>query len=169
VSGPAITLREWREDDLEEVVRLTNDPEIPRWTRVPEPNTLETAREWFARRPPDELHLCVADPETGEILGSVGLLRGDAENGRAEIGYWVAGEHRGRGVATAAVEQIARRAFADGWHRLELHIDPENAASRRVAEKAGFALEGVLRGYELIKDRRADVAMYARIASAVNG
>ena len=164
-----IALREWTEADLDEVVRLTNDPEIPRWTRVPEPNTAESVREWFAGIPSDELHLCVADPETDEILGSVGLLRGDRENGRAEIGYWVAAEHRGRGVATAAVDAVAQRAFADGWHRLELHIDPENAASRRVAEKAGFALEGVLRGYELIKDRRADVAMYARIASAGNG
>jgi len=54
--------------------------------------------------------------------------------------------------------------FAEGWHRLELHIDPANAASCRVAEKAGFVLEGVLRGYELIKERRADVAMYARLA-----
>ena len=164
-----IALREWRETDIPEVVRLTNDGVIPRWTRVPEPNTEETARAWFDAMPFDEIHLAIVDPETDTILGSIGLLRGDADSRRAELGYWVAAEHRGRGIAPAAVELMVERAFADGWHRLELHIDPANAASRRVAEKAGFALEGILREYELIKDRRADVAMYARIASAGNG
>ena len=164
-----VALREWREADLDDVVRLTNDPEIPRWTRVPEPNTVEIAREWFASIPDDELHLCIADGSSGAVLGSVGLMRGDAENRRAEIGYWVGAEHRGRGVASAAVELMAQRAFAAGWHRLELHIDPDNAASRRVAEKAGFELEGILRGYEVIKDRRADVAMYARLGSGAHG
>jgi RimJ/RimL family protein N-acetyltransferase len=78
-------------------------------------------------------------------------------------------DHRGRGVATAAVDLMSARAFADGWHRLELHIDPDNAASRRVAEKAGYAFEGVLRSYEVLKDARVDVAMYARIACAAHG
>lgn len=158
-----VLLRAWRDEDVDEIVRCTNDPEIPRWTRVPAPNTAEIVREWLAAMPDDELHLCVADPDTGAVLGSVGLMRGDRENRRAEIGYWVAAEHRGRGVAVAAVEEVARRAFADGWERLELHIDPRNAASRRVAEKAGFALEGILREYEVLKERRADVAMYARL------
>ena len=164
-----IALREWTEADIADVIRLTNDPEIPRWTRVPEPNTIETVSAWFASRPDDEWHLAVVDAERGEVVGSVALIRGDRDNGRAEIGYWVAAEHRGMGAASTAVAMVAERAFAAGWHRLELHIDPDNAASRRVAEKAGFALEGVLRDYELIKDRRADVAMYARIASPRNG
>ena len=163
-----LVLREWREGDIDEIVRCTNDPEIPRWTRVPEPNTAEHVRAWLGAWPEDELHLCVTD-DSGAILGSVGLVRGDRDNGRAEVGYWVAAEHRGRGIAPAAVELLCERAFADGWHRLELHIDPRNTASRRVAEKAGFQLEGVLRDYELIKERRADVAMYARLASAGNG
>ena len=164
-----VALREWTEADIAEILRLTDDPEIPRWTRVPEPNTEEDVRAWLGQWPEDEVHLAVVDPETGELLGSVGLMRGDRESGRAEIGYWIAAARRGQGVATAAVEAMAERAFADGWHRLELHIDPENAASRRVAEKAGFELEGVLRHYEVIKERRVDVAMYARIASARNG
>jgi len=159
-----IALREWTEADTDEIVRLTNDPEIPRWTRVPDPNTAEAVREFFASVPDDEVHLGVVDADTGVIVGSVGLMRGDRESGRAEVGYWVAAEHRRQGIASAAVELMAQRAFADGWYRLELHIDPDNLASRRVAEKAGFELEGILRGYEVIKERRMDVAMYARLA-----
>ncbi|MCW2966976.1 MAG: N-acetyltransferase [Solirubrobacteraceae bacterium] len=160
-----VALRHWREDDVEACVRGTNDPEVVRWTRVPENNTAAMAREHLFAEDEHEMRLAVADAATDELLGAVSLLRVDAENRRAELGYWVAAEHRGRGVAVRAVALMAAWAFAErGLARLELHIDLENAASRRVAEKAGFAFEGVLRGYEEIKGRRVDVAMHARLA-----
>ena len=62
--------------------------------------------------------------------------------------------------AKRRIEWGAAGSEYNGW----LQVDPDNAASRRVAEKAGFVLEGILRGYELIKERRSDVAMYARLA-----
>lgn len=65
---------------------------------------------------------------------------------------------------------LADWAFAErGLARLELHVDPANAASLRVAEKASFAFEGVLRSYEEIKGVRHDVAIHARLASAPHG
>lgn len=159
-----IVLREWREEDIEPVVRATADPEIPRWTRVPDRNTAEDVRAFLAL-PVADVRRIIADAHTDELLGSVGLLRGDEEQGRAEIGYWVGAEHRGRGIAVRAVNLLADWAFAErGLQRLELHIDPANAASLRVAEKAGFAFEGVLRSYEELKGRRHDVAMHARLA-----
>lgn len=161
----SIVLRPWRDDDVDAVVRATADPEIPRWTRVPEPNTAQDVRAFMSSTPEGELHLAIADADTGEVLGAVGLIRLVPEARRAEIGYWVAAEHRGRGVASQAVDAVTRRAFAErGLNRVELHVHPDNAASRRVAEKAGFVLEGVLRDYEDIKGRLEDVAMYARLA-----
>lgn len=160
-----VVLRPWREHDVDAVVRATADPEIPRWTRVPEHNTPENVRWFFADQPDGELHLAIADPATDAVLGSVGLLRPVPEARRAELGYWVAAGHRRRGVAVAAVRLLAERAFADhGVHRLEIHAHPDNVASRRVAEKAGFRLEGILRAYEDVKGRLDDVAMYARLA-----
>ena len=62
------------------------------------------------------------------------------------FGYWVAGEARGRGVATEALRALCRWAVETlDVKRLELMTDPENIASQRVAEKAGFQREGLLR------------------------
>jgi RimJ/RimL family protein N-acetyltransferase len=79
--------------------------------------------------------------------GSVGIRWGDIDDGVAEIGYWVAAEARGRGVATAATRLAARWAFdaEPRLERLQLRADVENEPSNRVAAKAGFTREGVLR------------------------
>jgi ribosomal-protein-alanine N-acetyltransferase len=63
--------------------------------------------------------------------------------GSAEIGYWIAPWCRGRGVATAAIQQAAARAFADlRLARLHATVDARNAASRRVLERSGFSCVG---------------------------
>jgi Acetyltransferases, including N-acetylases of ribosomal proteins len=160
-----VVLREWREEDIEPALALTKDPEILRYTRVPEDNTAEIIRGFMFEHPDAEARLVIADPETDAMLGSAAVLRADVEAGRAELGYWIGAEHRGRGFAARAVDLLADWALREqGFVRLELHIDPENVASLRVAEKTGFVLEGVLRSYEELKGRRVDVAMYARLA-----
>jgi ribosomal-protein-serine acetyltransferase len=78
-----------------------------------------------------------------DVLGRVGLDR--ISNGVANVGYWVRTGHTKRGVATAAVRLITDFAFADlGLTRLELLIAIDNQASRRVAEKVGAILEGII-------------------------
>lgn len=76
----------------------------------------------------------------GQItMGGViyGALRG------AHIGYWIDKNYAGRGFTTDAVNAVTRFGFeALGLHRIEINIRPENAASIRVAEKAGYAFEG---------------------------
>jgi RimJ/RimL family protein N-acetyltransferase len=52
-----------------------------------------------------------------------------------------------------------------GVHRVELHVDPENAGSRRVAERAGFRTEGLIRQRFLHRGRPSDVVLYALLAS----
>ena len=70
----------------------------------------------------------------GVILGA---LRG------AHIGYWIDKNYAGRGFTTDAVNTLTRFAFEGlGLHRIEINIRPENAASIRVAEKAGYIFEG---------------------------
>jgi RimJ/RimL family protein N-acetyltransferase len=68
--------------------------------------------------------------------------------GTGEIGYWVAPWARAKGVATRAVRLLARWSFGEfELRRIELVIAVENTGSNRVAEKAGFTREGVLRQY----------------------
>lgn len=56
----------------------------------------------------------------------------------AELAYWVRPEARGRGLATAALTRLTTLAHERGFTRLWLEIRPDNTASRRVAERAGF-------------------------------
>lgn len=163
-SDGVVTLRAWTLDDIESCVAGSNDPEVARWTRVPSPNTVADVTAFITGPHEDQVPFAIEEDATGELVGSISLMR-QTPDGRAEIGYWTAAAHRGRGHTTRALEIIAAWALSErGLARLELHIDPANAASRRVAEKAGFALEGVLRSYEEVRGRRVDVAMYARLA-----
>jgi len=71
-------------------------------------------------------------------------------------------EARGRGVATRALRLIAAWAVEEiGAGRVQLYTDPANEASQRVAEKAGFRREGMLRSWTEIKGSRRDVVMYS--------
>lgn len=81
----------------------------------------------------------------GQItLGGVmyGALRG------AHIGYWVDQNFANRGITTQAVKLLTSFGFSElGLHRIEINVRPENGASCRVAEKAGFLSEGHRRAF----------------------
>jgi RimJ/RimL family protein N-acetyltransferase len=109
----------------------------------------------------------VTDGASGEVIGSIGVHFFDAENGVAEVGYWVRREARGRGVAARAARLVARWAIEScAIERLQLRADVENVASQRVAEAAGFSCEGVLRSahFNPRQGRRVDFVVYSLLA-----
>jgi ribosomal-protein-alanine N-acetyltransferase len=85
----------------------------------------------------------IAAPD-GEIVGGIVLsnvIRGALQS--ANVGYYVAEKHNGRGIATEAVRQVVRFAFEEiGLHRVEAGVMPHNPRSMRVLEKAGFTRIG---------------------------
>ena len=88
------------------------------------------------------------------------------EAGRADVGYWLLPEGRGRGRATRALRLVSRWALAQpGVARLQLWTVPENTASQRVAERAGFQREGVLRSYRELDGSRVDAVFYSLVPS----
>jgi RimJ/RimL family protein N-acetyltransferase len=153
-----ILLREPTEEDVPAITEACQDPEIPRWTRVPSPYTEADARTWLASTGEDRF--LVVDRETGELLGGVGL-RPDSE-GVAEIGYWVKREARGRGIAPRAVRLLSEWGLRErGLARISLMTEPANTASQRVAEKAGYRREGLLRSWMELKGERRDFVMFS--------
>jgi len=91
----------------------------------------------FLRRP---------DGSEGELVGGTGLHRIDWPLRRFEIGYWRKTGCEGNGYLTEAVRAVARLAFdVLGARRVEIRMDDNNAASWRLAERAGFTLEAILR------------------------
>ena len=162
-----VALRSWRDEDAPAIVEACRDPDVIRWTRVPDPYGISDARQFLeqARRTQHAgmtISAAIADAGTAEYLGSIDL-RG-ARDGRADIGYIVAPGARGRGVATRAVKLLADYGFGElDLGRIEIVTHPENVASQRVAEKAGFVRESLLRAYILLRDGRADGVMFARV------
>ena len=158
--GPT-ALRWWTDADVPWLHAALQDAEILRWMPgMPRPYTMDDAlrfvREEVGLGPH---HFAVLD--NGNLVGSVGMRIDHNRTGHA--GYWCTVEARGRGVTTRALRILCRFGFAElGLGRLELVADPENLASQRVAEKAGFRREGVLRSHLLHPDgRRRDSIMYS--------
>lgn len=155
-----LLLRAWRESDADDVWRACQDPEIQRWTTVPSPYTRDDAVAWVSAS--REHWACGAptfacvDAATGQLLGSFGLDGLDDEGGPM-VGYWVAASARGRGVAVRGVRRLSQWAFADlGVDRLRWAAYDGNIASRAVAERVGFVLEGKLRLGLLQRGERRD-------------
>jgi [ribosomal protein S5]-alanine N-acetyltransferase len=167
--GPCL-IRSFRASDLEALVRHANSRAV--WLqlrdRFPHPYTTADGLAWLR-------YVSEAKPETnfaieadGEAVGGIGLVLGtDVERYSAEIGYWLGERVWGRGLATAAVRALTPWAFAAfGLGRIFALPFAGNRASRRVLEKAGFALEGMLRRSAVKDGRVHDQALYALVDEA---
>ncbi len=101
----------------------------------------------------------------GRLIGGTGLHRFDWSVPRFEIGYWCRRGMQGRGFVTEAVQTLLRFAF-DSLHarRVEVRMSSANVRSRAVAERCGFAFEGLLRQDSLgIDGQPRDTVVYARV------
>jgi ribosomal-protein-alanine N-acetyltransferase len=165
-----VTLRAWEPGDAPAVHAACQDPLIVRYIPVPQPYTEETARAYVARRradwdSEDERSFAITDHATGEVLGSI--ARHQRAEHRAELGYWLVPQARGRGVATRALRLVSAWSLGvTGLIRLELFTHPDNHASQAVAERAGFTLEGLRRAWDLDRDGNPeDVMFFVRLRS----
>jgi RimJ/RimL family protein N-acetyltransferase len=85
-----------------------------------------------------------------------------------EVGFAGHTEQRGKGIMTEVVNMMVRYLFeAKQMNRIRLVIHPDNAASRRLAEKCGFKHEGTARGAWYNKGRHNDVEIYSILHDAV--
>lgn len=116
----------------------------------------------IARR---DLPFFAFDKANGEFVCATGLHRMVWATPRVEVGYWCRSTMRGKGYVSEAVQALVDFAFSlIGAVRIELITDAENLASRRVAERSGFTLEGVLRHERRAPDGSLrDTCMYARL------
>jgi RimJ/RimL family protein N-acetyltransferase len=158
------------EEHLAGVEEMLDDPDLLRFTRIPEPVPPGFARTWFDRyaeaRGDGSREAFAIVGDAGEFLGLALAPQIDRETRTAELGYVVVPAARGRGVATEALRQLTDWAFAElGMLRLELLISVENAGSKKVAERCGYVREGVLRSFYVKQDLREDTEIWSRLAT----
>ncbi len=155
---------------LNDLTELVTDPDVLRFTRVPEPVPDGFVQTWIARYETGRLEGTregfAAVSGDGRFLGLALAPHMDAEADEMELGYIVAPAARSRGVASAILRKLTRWAFDErGAHRIYLIIDIQNAASERVAERCGYRREGVMRSIHVKQDRRADAGLWSRLRS----
>jgi RimJ/RimL family protein N-acetyltransferase len=162
-----VSLRLFEAADAEPILRACQDPDIARWTTIPQPYQLEDAQSfieetqqaWVDGRDPT---FVVVERASGELVGAIGLRRERPDVW--EVGYWIAAGARGRGIATAALRLISRWAIDElGAQRIGLLVYVGNDASARVAEKAGYRREGILRRYALQRGELRDAIIHSRL------
>ena len=164
-----LLLRSLTDDDVPAVVAACQDPELARFIPgFPSPYTESHARIWIDSRPSlDKARtFLIVDATDGDLYGAIEVRLGEV----GSIGYWIAAEARGRGIATRATRLLSEWALTEGGvERLELTTHPDNVASQRVAEKAGFTREGTLRGHVKFPDGRRDSVMFSLLPADLGG
>jgi len=147
LTGEGITLREWRSEDLDDLIDLLDEPDIARWTPMPSPFDLEAGiaylkRAYQGRTNGRRIQLAIT-LDGGKPLGEVLLFGVDGGLKEAELGYLVGAPHRRHGLASGALSLLSLYARSElELRRLLLRIDPGNTASTSVARRCGYRLTG---------------------------
>jgi ribosomal-protein-alanine N-acetyltransferase len=147
-----------------------DDADISRFTTVPLAYSLDGAEAWIARQQQriddgTAVVLAIELPDRPGPVGMIGVFGLDEPQPEARIGYWVIRAFRGRGLARDAARRLTTWAFDElGLEALHLDIEPQNAASRRVAQHLGARPNGML----CVTDAGRDVTLnrYTIVAGA---
>lgn len=168
LAGDGLLLRPFLDADLPALQQMFADPVTSRWNPGPDgPDALAAwARARNDWRSGDHASWAIATGE-GALAGQLSLHHIEPEQRNAEVGYVVAPWARGRHLAVRALEVALGWAFGElGLLRVHLFHAVENTASCRVAARAGFALEGMLRqSFTYADGRRHDEHLHARLGS----
>ncbi|MFI9046812.1 GNAT family N-acetyltransferase [Streptomyces sp. NPDC053427] len=161
-----LLLRPFEASDAATVYAACQEPDIPRWTSIPSPYGFEDAELFTGTTSPEGWHtdtsysFAVLSRSDGCLVGSMGLIRLDRlhpPERQAELGYWTAKEHRGKGYTVEAARAVVHWAFADlGVERMEWLAEAGNEGSQAVARRVGFRMEGTLRAKLIHAGTRRD-------------
>lgn len=155
-------------DDIPWITAACSDYELSQYIPlIPRPYSQADARafaEYAARSWADGSGaiFVIAHALSGDGLGMIELHLSTADPALASVGYWLCREARGHGAATNALRLVSCWAFEElSVERLNLTTAPENVASQRVAARAGFIREGLLRSWMPTADGRRDCLMFS--------
>lgn len=163
-----LVLRRFTPADADDVTQACQDPQILRWLPLPRPYTRANADWFIGTFGPGQREsgagIVFAIESAGRLAGAVDLRVVNWAARVADVGYWVAPWARGRGVAPQATRALSEWAIRDhGFERVQLFAALGNAASQRVAQKAGFVREAVARNAGCVPGGRTDMALFSLV------
>jgi RimJ/RimL family protein N-acetyltransferase len=162
-----ISLRPFKLTDVDDFLLWAGDNEVTKNLRWKTYNSKEEALTFIRDvciPHPWRCSICLDDRSIGFV--SVYRWSGD-DRCKADIGYAVASNYWGQGIATKAIKIALSQVFNDfsDLLRLQAFVYVENMASQRVLEKAGFLREGVLRKYTFIKGTVKDLVVFSFLST----
>ncbi len=166
LTAGSFTLRAIQASDTPALRTYLSDPEVIERTsyEVPTRREIDGLVQFYAHAfaTRSAIRWAIAESAAKPIVGTCGLSAFSEKHQRAELGYELAREAWGQGVATAVAARVVSFAFEElALHRVEATVMAGNARSERVLEKLGFAKEGVLRGYKLARGEFRDYSIWA--------
>jgi ribosomal-protein-alanine N-acetyltransferase len=163
LEGDGVTLRPLRVDDAAHyAAAFRDDPELGRWTGF----ETDPDEAWVRERVADAaqragFELAVTAEGSDTLRGVVIVHHVEPAHRRAEVGFWLVRDARGKGLGARAVVLVVRWLFDEaGLRRLELSTTPDNRAAQILARRLGFRHEGVMRQRDVERGRPADVVWF---------
>lgn len=166
-----LLLRPFVDGDVEAFYDMYGRDEVARYLPW-EPRTREIAVEMLERvktltsfdADGHAIRLAAVLPESGSLIGDIGLTHTSPEHRQGEIGFIIHPWHQRHGYATEACNAILRLGFEElGLHRIVARADPRNAGSVGVMERLGMRREAFFHHNELIKGAWSDQVVYAML------
>lgn len=159
-----LLLRPFRDDDFDAVHEYATDPfvyEHAEWGPNSVNDTLEFLTDAQEHR---EGRYSLAVTIDNRVIGAAAVWTTNSQYQVGELGYSLNSKYWGRGYGTAACSLLIGLGFNQlGLHRLEATCAPANYASRKILEKNGFQFEGLLRENKLVRGKRRDSLLFARL------
>jgi RimJ/RimL family protein N-acetyltransferase len=170
VATPRVQLRPVVADDAKEIGAVFADPKTRRWLPVAPEDEQIDGLAWCTKAATERRdsgagdHYGVLRREDGRLVGCLWTGRTDWVARCTDVSYAVGEDARGFGLAPEAVDALAVALLLEhGFQRVEIRVAPGNLASRRVAEKAGFTYEGLLRNAGTVHGGRIDVQVWSLV------
>ncbi len=165
-----VALRDYVERDIPEIlIAYQDDPRLHLLNGEDRPPSgaelgSRAEREPAGRAAGERASLTIVEPGSDTCRGQLGVEMSDPDHGRAALAIWLAPQARGRGLGGHALR------LAGEWllrscavARVELLAETDNVAITAAGQAAGFASEGVLRGYRRRRGKRVDVNVMSLI------
>lgn len=164
-----IKLRPHDKNDIPFLIKYLNDPQVTQFltSAIPQPYTQADAEYWVHQS--SRQLGAQAIEYNGVYVGDTGAERGYFERAQsAQLGYWLARDYWGKGIATAAITLQTQQLFATTpLVRIAAHVFQGNTASCRVLEKCGYTQEALLKQAAFKNGSNFDVYLYAKIKNQV--
>jgi RimJ/RimL family protein N-acetyltransferase len=168
LEGDRIVLRPLEDSDASTLYENVKEYEMARWLiNIPHPYPEDGALEFINKSKElmekgESYEMAIEFKETSEVIGVMSFCKVDQKHRNAELGYWVAKDHRNKGIATEAASALLAYGFKKlNLERIYAKCFVDNKPSKRIMEKLGMDYEGTFRHEVFKEDKFIDTIFFS--------